>query len=51
MYIEVYKSWSSGVGRGHNMENHIYIEKKSFFSRTSWPILMKLGKSSLGEKN
>jgi hypothetical protein len=30
-----------GVGRGHNRENHIYIEK--IFSRISRPISIKLG--------
>jgi hypothetical protein len=41
----LFTSWSLGVGRGHNRENYIYIyiEKKIFFSRTSWPITIKLG--------
>jgi hypothetical protein len=39
----LYKSWSLGVRRGHNNDNHFYIEKKNFFSRTSMPISMKLG--------
>jgi hypothetical protein len=39
-----YKSWSSGVGRGHSRENHIYMfVLKKIFSRTSRPISMKLG--------
>jgi hypothetical protein len=36
----------SGVGRGHNRENHIYMclyWKKKIFSKTSWPISIKLG--------
>jgi hypothetical protein len=36
-------SWSLGVGRGHNRKNHLYIEK--IFSRTSWPISLKLGEN------
>jgi hypothetical protein len=35
----LYKSWSSGVGRGHNRGKYIHIEK-IFFSQ---PISMKLG--------
>jgi hypothetical protein len=43
---ELFISWSPGIGRGHNRENYIYIclyWKKIFFSRTSWPIWIKLG--------
>jgi hypothetical protein len=41
----LFTSWSPGVGRGHNRENHIYSVyiKKIFFSRTSRPISIKLG--------
>jgi hypothetical protein len=39
------KSWSPGVGRGHNRENHIHwcLYWKKIFSRTSRPIAIKLG--------
>jgi hypothetical protein len=37
----LFTSWSPGVGKGHNREN--YILKKIFLSRTSRPILFKLG--------
>jgi hypothetical protein len=43
----VFKSWSLGVERGHNKENHINIHmfslKTFFFSRTRQPISIKLG--------
>jgi hypothetical protein len=42
---ELFTSWSPGVGRGHNRENHIYVclyWKKIFFSRTSRSISIKL---------
>jgi hypothetical protein len=42
----LFKSWSLGVRRGHNKENHIYIciyRKKIFFSIASKPISIKFG--------
>jgi hypothetical protein len=43
-----FKSWSPGVKRSHNRENHIhllnvYIEEKNIFFRASRPISIKLG--------
>jgi hypothetical protein len=41
-----FKSWSPGVVRDHNAENHIHFclyRKKTIFSRTSRPISIKLG--------
>jgi hypothetical protein len=51
-----FKSWSPGVGRGHNKVKpylHEFILRKIFFSKTSRPISIKLFwyKLSLGHGN
>jgi hypothetical protein len=41
-FLSLFKSWSLGVRRCHSTKGKPYIEK-IYFSRTSWPISIKLG--------